>query len=209
MGCINVPFVHAGASGVPVGEGECSRPFPHRDSDEAQNVVASPERIRAWLTMAKPGDEFVYASRCWLPAGAPGAETARVLQAQGLVYLFQRPVSGRLVRNYVMQRSSQPLASPDTRPPASAPREEREEVEIAARRVLPILERAAQFGRPCPTNMQIALRADVEREIVPHAIERLRTGGLIAVRAVPAPTLRVVTIADTGASTGMLNGNRG
>lgn len=174
-------------------------------TDEAPGVVAPPDRIAAWLLCAKPGDEFVYATRCGLPVASPGAKAARDAYAAGLVTLVQRPVQGQRERNYVARRTARALgiAPLAERTPAN----DRPHVDSEIRTmnaVLDLLRRAAKFTRPCPTDFALARRAGVGREDVKRVMQLAQDMNLIRVQRAPAPTLRQVTIVGTGHRTGLV-----
>lgn len=174
--------------------------------DEAAAVVAAPERIAAWLLCAKPGDEFVYATRCGLPPASPGAKAARDAQGLGLVTLFQRALPGRKERNYVAKRTAKAMP---VKPIACSPAPANDGAPVddearALTAVLDLLRRAARFQRPCPTDFALARRAKVPRGDIERVMDLLATMGLIRVQRAPAPTLRQVTIVGTGHRTGMV-----
>lgn len=177
--------------------------------DEFPGTVATIEMIDHWLSYAKPGEELVYATRCWLPAKSAGAAHLRTLAGQGLVHLKQRPIAGRPERNYVAERSSRRkplvLATKPTRGISPQDRHGGVNDDVTAMNaVLPLLARAARFERPCPTDRKLAERAGLSVEAVAHALDSLRSAGLIRVDGVKAPTLRQVTIVATGHRTGMI-----
>lgn len=174
--------------------------------DEAAGVVASPDRIAAWLLVAKRGEEFVYATRCSLPPASPGAKTARDASGLGLVTLFQRKLPDRREYNYVAKRTAKAMP---VKPVAStpAPANDGSPIDEEARAltaVLDLLRRAARFQRPCPTDFALARRANVPRGDVERVMDLLATMGLIRIQRAPAPTLRQVTIVGTGHRTGMV-----
>ena len=72
--------------------------------------------------------------------------------------------------------------------------------------VLPLLQRAARFARPCPTDAHMAERVGLTGAEVASAILSLADANVIRVRAMPAPTLRMVTIVATGHRTGLVQG---
>ncbi|MFZ3483892.1 hypothetical protein [Sphingomonas sp. 3-13AW] len=171
---------------------------------EAPGVVASPERLAAWLATAAKGDEFVYATRCALPVGCAAARVAREAFEAGLVTLFQRRLRDRPERNYVARRTASPLP---VRGGGVARAGEHVHVDNEAEvhdRVLVLLTRAARFQRPCPTNAAIARRAGITLNQAKGAVAILKKTGLIRVEWAPAPTLRRVTIVGTGLKTGMV-----
>jgi len=113
-------------------------------ADEAPGIVASPDRVTAWMLVAKAGDQFVYATRVRLPVGSKGAAAMRDLSDRGLVRLFQRPIKGGGMSNYVAERSSKPLpVAPE--PVRYEPFVDDEATVIDA--LLPILRRAATCRR--------------------------------------------------------------
>lgn len=178
--------------------------------DEFPGTVATVAMIDHWMSYARAGEQLVYATRCWLPAKSAGAAHLRTLAAQGLVHLKQRPIAGRPERNYVAERSSrrEPLVLVTKLTGAgSSPQERRGAVNddvTAMNAVLPLLARAARFERPCPTDRKLAERAGLSVEQVAHALDSLKSAGLIRVDGVKAPTLRQVTIVATGHRTGMI-----
>jgi hypothetical protein len=173
--------------------------------DEHPGVVASPDRITGWAEIAKPGAEFVYATRCYLPIGSRGAEAARDLAERGLVYLKQRRVPNSREINYVAERSKAPWRQIHDRPKAAPSRPRAASGDAAAvDAVLPILQRAARFNRPCPTDVQIADRAGITVDAVQPALDALKANGVIRVSKVKAPTLRMITIVATSHKTGMV-----
>ena len=173
---------------------------------EVASVVASADRVREWAKTARAGDQFAYATRMFLPLGAPGAAEARRLAEAGFVHLKQRRVRDGGGFTYIAERSSRAWTDAARRP-ATAPRplrDERGESSGVAEMILPVLSRAARFGRPCPTDRQLAERARVASDAVAPALAVLRREGLIRVHAAKAPTLRQVVIVETGHKTGMI-----
>ena len=175
--------------------------------DEKLGVIAPVDRVNAWLEVAAPGDRLNYAVRPWLPAGHPTAALLRNLQAQGLVNLFQK-------RSDLFAGEFAYFAERTTRGVSQAVREEARAVLAARRddsgdhaladRLLPLLTRAAQFGRPCPTDKYLASRLQVHPDSMPAAFTALRARRDIVVHPAPAPTLRRVVILSTGARTGIV-----
>ena len=172
---------------------------------EAKGVIASIDQIETWLAIAKAGDRFLYATRPCLPAGSQGALRMRTLAEQGLVYLVKK--RSDLLRGewcYYAERSTK--SARDIRPL----REPRHDVrttpdDVSAINVLlPILKKAARFGRPCPTDVQLAERAKLPREVIQPTIDAMRTMNIIRVLPAKAPTLRFVEIVETGHKTGLI-----
>jgi len=171
----------------------------------AKGLIASVDQIENWLAIAKSGDKFTYATRPFLPASSLGAERMRTLSDQGLVHLLRKRsdlIAGEWC--YYAQRSSKSASA--VRPL----REPRHDVrttpdDVSAINVLlPILKKAARFGRPCPTDVQLAERAQLPREVIQPTIDAMRTMNIIRVLPAKAPTLRFVEIVETGHKTGLI-----
>jgi hypothetical protein len=173
--------------------------------DEAPGVIAGADRINGWAEIAKAGAEFVYATRCYLPIGSEGAKAARALQARGIVDLKQRRVPGTAQFNYVAQRSSAPwsVAPAPVRPKTAPYRVGVAEAE-AINAVFPVLARAARFGRPCPTDVQLSERSGVDLDGVKIALAAMVEIGMVRIDPAKAPTLRFITIVATGHKTGLV-----
>lgn len=174
--------------------------------DELPNMVASVARIDAWMAIARAGDRFVYASRATLPRVCPGAVRMRELAARKLVHLFRpRSTIDRTIFNYMAVRSSVPTAlTKPLRPQltiAAAPLADGEAAAIDA--LLPVLERFAGQGRPCPTDKQLAERAGLAPDAVAPTLEAMVASHLIRIQGVRAPTYRRILILSTGAITGL------
>ncbi|KQN93866.1 hypothetical protein ASE95_02885 [Sphingomonas sp. Leaf231] len=184
-----------------------SNPLPPTSSgfvetDEAPGIVASVERVNAWMEVAEAGDRFVYATRAMLPFRSPGAARMRSLAERKLVLLVRpRSTSNPELFNYTAVRTTVPsvLRKP-VRGTLSACLIDAEAATVDA--LMPILDRAARFGRPCPTDKQMAERTGLTVEAVAGGIEVLVLAGLIRVFAAPRPTLRRVVILATGHQTG-------
>ncbi|WP_231420892.1 hypothetical protein [Sphingomonas sp. Leaf205] len=204
-----VPKFTRGASPAVARAGETSPLSPDSVSPgsiaEAKGIIASIDQIETWLAVAKAGDRFLYATRPFLPAGSQGALRMRTLSEQGLVHLVQKR-SDLLSSDwcYYAERSTKPVLD------ARQLREPRHDVrtvpdDVSAINVLlPILKKAARFGRPCPTDVQLAERARLPRDAVQPAIDAMRTMNIIRVLPAKAPTLRFVEIVETGHKTGLI-----
>jgi hypothetical protein len=173
-------------------------------TDEAPGVVASVERVNAWLEVARAGDRFVYATRAFLPVAAPGAARMRALSDRGLVMLVQpRSSDNPTLFCYTAVRTTVPSAAArPVRERLSARVIDAEAALIDA--LLPVLERAARFGRPCPTDHQLAQKSGLAIAKIPEALDALVLAGLIRVFAAPRPTLRRVVIVGSGHQTGLV-----
>ncbi|SEM62423.1 hypothetical protein SAMN05192583_0872 [Sphingomonas gellani] len=175
--------------------------------DEACGVVASVARIDAWMELAKAGDRFVYASRLTLPVASAGAKRMRDLAKRELVLLTRpRSTIDPTVFNYTATRSSKP--SPLTKP-------DREKLKVvtlpidideveAVNSLLPVLERFARAGRPCPTDHQLAQRADLSVDLIKPILKAAEAAHMIRVLPAPGPTGRRILILSTGAITGLV-----
>jgi hypothetical protein len=175
--------------------------------DEVSGLVAGVERIDAWLAVAKPGDRFIYASRKGLlPGASKGAARMRDLASRKLVVLIQARSPLDVTRyNYTAVRTAVPtaLAKP-TRPAltvATAPIADDEAAAIDA--LLPVLERFAAKGRPCPTDKQLAERAGIAVEAIQPTLDAMIAAHLIRIEGARGPTNRRVLILSTGAITGL------
>ena len=170
---------------------------------DPKDGVAKPERIDAWVERAGAGDRLIYASRPFLPVASPGAARLRALSTSGLIYLTSpRSTLDPTIFDYTAERSSKPLAWAKPSQPVLELRVVDAEAAIVDA-LLPVLERFAQAGRPCPTDLQLAERSGLDREIIPEALAALRAARLIHIQAAPAPTLRRVLILSSGAITGL------
>lgn len=173
--------------------------------DEHRGLVASVADCNRWLAVAEYGDVFVYAVRAWLPVAAPGAQRMYVLQTLGLVTLTRKRSDLRPHEfAFRAQRTSKPIPEPEAprsklslKPVAIAVDEA-----AAIDELLPILQRSAKHGRPCPTDAQLADRAGLSRDDVAAALKAMHATGLIRVQGTAAPTLRLITIVATGHRTG-------
>jgi len=182
---------------------------PLADAGEVSAVIATPDRIDAWVAVARPGDRFAYATRQYLPTGSPGPKRLRALEEAGLVHLFQRRSELRPGWfTYFAERTSQraPVPKPSAarqrlslRPPMIP--DDTADLDVMEQ-VLAVLERSARFGRPCPTDHQLAERVEAGVEQVRGALVALQADHAIVVHAAPAPTLRRVTILSAGWTTG-------
>ena len=174
--------------------------------DEFPGIVASVERIDAWMAVAKPGDRFVYASRMSLPRVSAGAARMRELAARDLVHLVRpRSTIDPTIFNYTAIRSSVPsaLTRPE-RPKLGVPPVPLTHDEAAAiDALLPILERFASKGRPCPTDKQLAERSGLSFDAVAPTLAAMVAGHLIRIQGARGPTNRRILILSTGAITGL------
>lgn len=185
----------------------------HLPVDEYPGVVATPLRLHAWAAAARPGEVFVYATRSTLPLGSAGATYVRQLAARGLVTLTQKRVSRDRpgvpgAHNYRATRTSVPwpVAAKQARAvltPAGEPDLVAEVEQLAVDQLLPVLSRAAQFRRPCPTNKALADRVGCSVDLAAAGVAALRSLRLIHVASAPPPTDRFVTILATGWRTGV------
>jgi hypothetical protein len=181
-----------------------ARDNPCARAGEFAGVVAAPERLIGWAEIAKAGSEFVYATRAYLPNGSPGAKTARELAARGILHLKQRRIAGTPDFNYIAERSGAPWSVAPERPKPKNPHYRATSGEAEAINALyPILTRAAQFGRPCPTDVQMSERSGVEPIGVKLALNAMEQIGMIRIEPAKAPTLRFITIVATGHRTGL------
>ncbi|MDP1026375.1 hypothetical protein Q5H91_04055 [Sphingomonas sp. KR1UV-12] len=172
--------------------------------DEAPGVVASAERVDAWLATAKPGDRFVYASRCSLPVASKGAARMRALQDSGLVFLHcPRDRENPTIFNYLAIRTARPRPAPQPERATLTARLVEADTALTDA-LLPVLQRAAHYGRPCPTDRVLAQRAAMTIDQVGEGLAALRQAGLIQITAPGSQSKRRVTIVATGQRTGAM-----
>jgi hypothetical protein len=174
--------------------------------DEVTGLVAGVDRINAWMAVAKPGDRFVYATRQTLPIGSAGKKRMLDLAERGLVTLVRpRSTIDPTIFNYTAYRTAKP--DPLARPSrtklgiASEPIADGEAAVIDA--LLPVLERFARYGRPCPTDLQLAEKAGLTDEAVKTGLVAMVAANLIRIHGCAAPTYRRVLILSTGLITGI------
>lgn len=172
--------------------------------DEAPGIVATVAQVDGWIETAAPGAVFVYASRTCMIVKSAGAKRMRELAERGLVQLTQRRDKDvPAIVNYVATRTSEPTAmTKPSRRQLSACVVDAEAALVDS--LLPLLERAARFGRPCPTDKQLAERAKLAVETIQPGLAVLSAAGLIWVEAAPSPTRRRVLIVATGERTGLI-----
>lgn len=201
-----------GPSPAPASDSEAGAPpIPPASLDYANDrrgLVASIADIERWLSAADVGDVFTYAVRPFLPVTAPGKRRMYALSIQGLVTLTQK--RSDLIENafaYRAQRTSQPLPEPEQ------PAEPRKRLSLAPAvlavdeaaaidKLLPIVTRAAKYGRPCPTDAQMADRSGLTRDDIPATLAAMQAARLVKIEGTSAPTLRLITILATGHRTG-------
>lgn len=174
--------------------------------DEMTGMVAGVDRINAWLAVAKPGDRFIYATRMMLPSASAGAARMRELAKRGLVTLVRpRSTLDPTIFNYTAYRTSVPTALMRPARPrlavAAEPIADGEAAVIDA--LLPVLERFARYGRPCPTDRQLADKAGLAEDDVKSGLEAMVAANLIRVHGCAAPTYRRIFILSTGLITGI------
>ncbi len=171
--------------------------------DEVPGMVASPERVAAWMEVAKPGDRFVYTTRATLPPRSAGAKAMLRLAERGLVMLVRpRSKTNPDLFNYTAVRTSVPTALERPKRERLVARVIDAEAELV-NALLPVLDRFARFGRPCPTDKQLAEKTRLPIDQIAPGLQALQLAGLIRIHQVPRPTLRRVVIVATGAQTGL------
>jgi len=176
-----------------------------RVTDEAPGMIATVAQVDAWMEHAKAGDVFVYVTGTCLPMRGGGAKRMRELSERGLVDLSQKRLQpGGSMINYRAQRTSKATAlTKPERPKLSAPTVALVEEEAAlSDALLPVLERFARSGRPCPTDKQLAARARISEADVKAGLLALVASHAIHIQGCAAPTARRVTILATGSVTG-------
>jgi hypothetical protein len=178
--------------------------------DEAPGMIATVAQVDAWMEHAKAGDVFVYVTGTCLPMRSGGAKRMRELAERKLVDLSQKRLQpGGSIFNYRAQRTSTvtALTKPE-RPTLIVPQVASPagmidgEVEIVDK-LLPVLERFARSGRPCPTDKQLAARARLSSDQVKAGLQALAASHAIHIQGCAAPTMRRITILATGHKTGL------
>jgi len=177
-----------------------------RVTDEAPGMIATVAQVDAWMEHAKAGDVFVYVTGTCLPMRGGGAKRMRELSDRGLVALTQKRVEpGVSMFNYRAERTSTATAmTKPERPKLSAPSATLADGEVdAVDMLLPVLERFARSGRPCPTDKQLAARLSLSPDQVKVGLEALAALHVIHIQGCAAPTIRRITILATGQKTGI------
>lgn len=171
--------------------------------DEVPGVVASAARINGWAEIAKPGDRFVYAARSsMLPRGSEGGRAARDLIERGVVRHEQKRVGPNVI-TYSLIRTGRPWSTSRVeRPVPQVATVTSESAAIDA--LYRVLLRHARFGRPCPTDAKLAVTAKIDLASVQPALAAMVETGLIKIKGVKAPTLRIISIVTTGHATGII-----
>jgi len=152
------------------------------------------EDVEAWVTMAEPGDELVYATGIALPASAPAVVAVRDLVADGLVRTHMRRV-GKGFEYFAIRRA--PEVNPVQPPRHVAPPRDDGDT-----RVLRVLTRAANLRQVCPTNAEIARECGLKDAVAAsYRLRKLIADGAIKSEDQGPNQRRIVTIVGTGAST--------
>ena len=173
-------------------------------TDEMPGVIASVERVNAWMEVARAGDRFVYATRATLPLRSPGALRMRALADRELVMLVRpRSTENPALFHYTAVRTTVPTPLHRPRRDTLAARVVDAEAALVDA-LLPVLERAARFSRPCPTDKQLAQKSGLAPAQIEPALHALVMANLIRIHGAPRPTVRRVTIVASGAQTGLV-----
>lgn len=180
--------------------------------------------MEAWLDSAVPGDELRYATGPALGRDAPAGKLARQWAEEGEVVLFQRRLGPGKPLEYVARRREPPV-----RPRADAARGGSARLTGQARRgsarpalplpqdfdasdegrMLAALTELADAGAPCPSNVELARKLDLNsRYRAQYLINRLCRANLIRVASASSFEGRTVTIVASGARTAERHGGR-
>ncbi|HVQ09548.1 MAG TPA: hypothetical protein VMS43_14040 [Allosphingosinicella sp.] len=143
--------------------------------------------LTGWARMALPGDSFVY---CTGPAVPPGPTKERVkrLIASGTVRAHQRRGAGGALESYVVKRVEEPV------------RIEAAPLDQALEDIFEVLSRAAQRGRRCPSDAELARGAGLAtRNQAAWRMRKLERSGRIQSQSIDTPDgpWRIVTIVQT------------
>jgi hypothetical protein len=153
-----------------------------------------------WVQSAEPGESKVYAWGERLPRIAPGVVAAKAAHARGLITFTERRVSqGR--REFIMQRLSRRARAEVSVGSAGG---EVPKSSDADRVILDALRHAAAHALPCPSNDDLARRANLpDGYAASYAIGKLKKARKIRVDFVGPHKRRQITIISTGAQTGV------
>ncbi len=167
--------------------------------------AAAPHAVTSWAVNAGPGLICVYARVSRLPRGGVG-ERVRQLHAAGLVKMLpQRPTdSAPGLFDYRAERTALPYHQARPIPDEAG-------LSPDARLLLDLLARIADAGEQCPRDRDLAAMLGLKGSAqIGRLIAQLRARNLITSQLEgPAHAMvRVVTIAETGASTGSPSAKR-
>jgi hypothetical protein len=157
------------------------------------------DAVNGWAAEAKPGETFIYHSGAFLVQSLASVAAARALVARGEALFIQRR-TGPGQFDYMIQKrrnaEGRPIscASVEERAPGTTVDEEVEQL-------MAVLRRLASFGKPCPTNRQLAELAMLkDAESARYRLTQLSIAGRIKVE-MPPQGVRVITIVSSGRST--------
>jgi len=158
-----------------------------------ESWTATSDDIDAWLKIARVGDTFVY---CYGPELIRGAAFKRVsdLARAGEIIPHNRR-RGDDGFDFFIRRSRVRVVTQRPAPPACDP-------DMLA--VLLILQDAAQHGRRCPFDTDIAAALDLTADQVKWRVAKLADARLIERRTLPlrgGAKFRIVKIVSTGMET--------
>lgn len=179
-------------------------------------AICSLATLDAWAEAAAEGQTLLYAKGCGLPKWSPVPARIRVLNDAGLISLRQARHS-EFDTDYIARRSAAAWTAParaapmiDRRPPIEIGRTIEEEA------LIELLASAAAIGAPCPSNAWLAgrigasggrsERADENR--VTYLLDCLEAAGKIRREASAFLPGRIITVVETGESTGIDMGAR-
>lgn len=160
--------------------------------------AAPPASLTAWALQALPGALCIYARVEQLPSAGIGPRS-RELAAAGVLTLRRRRWEAEAsLTEYIARRSGAPMrAALASRAEARLPEDEG--------LIYDLLVDCADCGEPCPSNETIATLTGLtcNHQRVNDLMSRLVGKGLIMIRRRRAEPIRLVTIADSGRSTGI------
>ncbi|MES2494611.1 MAG: hypothetical protein V4618_00725 [Pseudomonadota bacterium] len=159
-------------------------------------ACAQAAAIDGWTAEAAPGAECVYAIG-HLPVWSKGPGAMRVLAERGYVHLFHDRAPQP--KHYVARRTARPWAGP-VRPVRVA-----RQVACLSGHLAPAMEmlaEAAEMDLACPSNAELAEALGVTARQAAYLVGCLVRAGSIQVELVVGPPFRIVTIVQSGISTG-------
>jgi hypothetical protein len=164
-----------------------------RRAAAVESWTVTEAELEAWLKTARVNDTFVYCHGPALIRGAAAALVATLAKDGEIIPHNRRAADGGL--DFFVRRNRVRVTT--QRPPVC------DRMMMA---VLMVLQDAAQDGRQCPTDADIAADVDQSADQVKWQLKKLEQAKFIERRTVPAPgkgnaKFRVVKIIATGCET--------
>ncbi len=161
--------------------------------------------VNGWLATAKPGERLIYAKGPRLLRTAGVEAISRAGDEQRVRLNFTRGIDG--VGHYLATMLP-PAMRADAPRTAAIPRPEEPERD-EEQRVLAVLRRHANMGKPCPTNVEIARQAQLKNaDRAAYLLRLLISAQHIRVEAA-TDGQRIITIVGSGKRTARVASGRG